>query len=343
MLFVIFVGVVSLTAQAKVDVIRATIKIPVCGDGLIDSGEQCDNLNFNNATCQSRGFSSGFLICKFDCSLDTTNCMTAPASNGGGGGTYVSPETSVTISGRAYPGSAVTLLKDAQIAMTTISGPDAIFKMTLVGLSPGSYIFSVYSEDDSNERSSFFTFPTTLTSGAQSQISGVFISPTLRTNKQVYKKGETAILYGQTNPSAQVIITINSETQRFAKVNSDKSGAYLYNLDTTDFEIGNHAARSKSAIGSEISSYSKTIGFVVGMGNIVLPATSTKDETLLNGKTCTTLKRGDFNCDAKINLVDFSIWLYWFKSPTWPKYIDINKNGKIDLSDFSILIYNWTG
>lgn len=54
-------------------------------------------------------------------------------------------------------------------------------------------------------------------------------------------------------------------------------------------------------------------------------------------------KRSDFNCDTKINSIDFSILLYFWKSnpPFSNQYVDINKDGKIDSVDFSILLYDW--
>ncbi len=49
----------------------------------------------------------------------------------------------------------------------------------------------------------------------------------------------------------------------------------------------------------------------------------------------------DLNKDKKVNLIDFSILLfYWGTNNTCA---DQNKNGKVDLIDFSIMLYNWTG
>jgi len=51
-----------------------------CGNGQLDSGEQCDGINLNNSTCQSLalGFTGGTLRCKSDCTFDTSSCTTAP-------------------------------------------------------------------------------------------------------------------------------------------------------------------------------------------------------------------------------------------------------------------------
>lgn len=49
----------------------------------------------------------------------------------------------------------------------------------------------------------------------------------------------------------------------------------------------------------------------------------------------------DLNCDSKVNLIDFSILLYWWdrENPD----IDMNKDRIVDLVDFSIMMYHWTG
>jgi uncharacterized membrane protein YgcG len=54
-------------------------------------------------------------------------------------------------------------------------------------------------------------------------------------------------------------------------------------------------------------------------------------------------RRADFNCDKKVNSIDFSILLYFWKTkaPFSNKYVDLNKDGKIDSVDFSILLYEW--
>ena len=54
-------------------------------------------------------------------------------------------------------------------------------------------------------------------------------------------------------------------------------------------------------------------------------------------------KKADFNCDTKVNEIDFSILLYFWKSkpPFANKYVDLNNDNKVDTTDFSILLYNW--
>ena len=54
--------------------INATIKIGLCGDGVIDTGEQCDGSALNNKTCALLGYTGGTLTCSASCTFDTTAC-----------------------------------------------------------------------------------------------------------------------------------------------------------------------------------------------------------------------------------------------------------------------------
>ncbi len=51
-----------------------------CGNGTIDSGEQCDGSNLNGNTCSSQGFDGGSLSCSSSCMLVTSSCTYNPAN-----------------------------------------------------------------------------------------------------------------------------------------------------------------------------------------------------------------------------------------------------------------------
>ncbi|PIT95275.1 hypothetical protein COT96_01645, partial [Candidatus Falkowbacteria bacterium CG10_big_fil_rev_8_21_14_0_10_38_22] len=250
---------------------------------------------------------------------------------GGGGGGYVAPATSAIFNGRAYPKSAVTLLKDAQIAATTIADANANFSLNISGLSGGNYIFSVYSEDNKGNRSSLLTFPVSVTSGATTQISGIFIAPTIDVDKSEVKRGDDIAIFGQSAPQADIVVSVTSGEEFFGKTISDKDGIYLYNFDSSFVDYGAHYTKSKASIGNlAISSFSNSIGFKVGTKNVLAQLPK-------------KIEKGDLNSDNRVNLIDFSIAAYWYKRPSPPSSVDLNGDGKIDLVDFSILAYYWTG
>ncbi len=59
--------------------------LPLCGDGLINSGEECDGGNLNGKTCLDYGFDSGSLSCSATCTIITTACVDDEEPDDGGG------------------------------------------------------------------------------------------------------------------------------------------------------------------------------------------------------------------------------------------------------------------
>src|SRR3989344_3839986 len=332
-LSVVLVPIASYVHAASTG-INATVKITVCGDGAVETPEQCDGSNLGGASCTSQGFAGGSLSCSSACEFNTSSCTSGSSGggSGGGGGGGIIPvsSTSVVFNGRAYPGSTVTLLKDAQVAATTIAGQDAKFQMNISGLSGGNYIFSVYSEDKRGIRSSLLTFPVSVTSGTTANITGIFIAPTIVTDKSEVRRGDTIAIFGQRVPASEITISVNSEEEFFVKKITDTSGAYLINFDTSVLEIGQHQTKSKAALNGEITAFGKVIGFLVGTKNVVAPLPQ-------------TTQKGDLNKDSGVNIVDFSIAAYWYKRSSPPASVDLNGDGKVDLVDFSIMAFYWTG
>ncbi len=249
---------------------------------------------------------------------------------GGGGGDYTVP-TSVTFSGRAYPSSKVSLLKDGQLVTTTIAGPDSKFLITLnSGLSNSNYLFSLYSEDSAGRHSTLFNVSLFITSGVATTVSGIFITPTIAVDKSQVKQGDNLIIFGQSTPTSDIVISVHSPIEIFKSTHSDQNGAYLLNLDTSFLDYGQHQTKSKASVSNEISTFGPIATFKVGSSNI-----------FTKGESCSSL--ADLNNDCKVNLVDFSILAYWYKRVNPPVKVDLNKDGKVNITDFSIMAYYWTG
>ena len=256
--FFLFYNYVFAASNATIGI---TIKISVCGNGIKEGGEQCDGSDLAGASCTSQGYTGGTLSCNSSCTFNASACTSAPSGGGGGGGGgYIGPVTSVIFNGRAYPKSPVTLLKDAQIAATTVADANANFSLTISGLTSGNYIFAVYSKDSKGNRSSLLTFPVGVTSGATTNVSGIFIAPTIAVNKSHVKQGDNIAIFGQSVPNSEVTISVNSDKEFFNKVKTDAGGAYLYNFDTSPLDIGQHFAKSKAALSGEITSFSQAVG-----------------------------------------------------------------------------------
>lgn len=251
-----------------------------------------------------------------------------PTKNGGGGGSNI--VTSIMFAGSAYPSSRVGVLKDGRLVISTVAGPDGKFNITLSGISSGNYLFSLFGEDSKARRSSLFTFPVFITKGATTQISGIFIPPTIGVDKSAVIKGDNIVIFGQSKPEGDITISVHSPQEFFLTTKADKYGSYLYTLDTTILDFGDHITKSKVTKDGEISNFGNVVGFNVG--NINVP--SNFDECAI---------KGELNRDCKVNLLDFSILAFWYLRSNPPSKNDLNGDGKIDLIDFSILAYNWTG
>lgn len=270
-------------------------------------------------------------------STEISSIPSSQGSSGSGGGSSggSSDQTGVIFSGRAYPMSKVSILKDGQLVLTTIAGPDSVFSAQISGISSGNYNFSLYGQDKDNIKSSPFTFPIYITQGITTTVSGIFIAPTISVDKAQVARGENVVVFGQTTPEAEVTININSNPEYFIKSPSDKDGVYLLNFDTAALDLGSHSAKSKTAKGVEVSYFSNTVGFKVG------------DKTIL-ADLAKCASKGDLNSDCKVNLIDFSIAAYWYKQSLGASFkekesLNLNGDDKIDLVDFSIMAYNWTG
>jgi len=280
-----------------------------------------------------RSYAAGLLLSESAEVSATPNIVVVPSSGGGGGS--VSTQTGVIFSGRAYPLSKVSILKDGQLVINTIAGPDSNFSVALNGLSSGDYNFSVYGTDKNGLRSSAFTFKIFITSGVTTQISGIFISPTISVDKSEVKRGDNITIFGQSTSNSQIVISVNSPQEFFKNTSSDENGVYLHSFDTSVLEQGQHSTKSKALKNTEISSFGDAVNFIVGTKNVL--ADNTKK-----------IIKCDLNEDGRCNLIDFSITAFWYKRPLNSSFILKEKkylsgDGKIDLVDFSIMAFYWTG
>ena len=259
-----------------------------------------------------------------------------PSGGGGGGGGGGFFTTTVVFSGKAYPKSTVTLLKDAQVAASTVAGSDASFQINLSGISGGNYFFSVYSEDDNGNKSQPLTFPVSVTSGVMTYVNGIFLAPTIAVDKSEVKKGDNIAIFGQSVSQADIVISVHSNPEIFVQTVADKNGVYLLNFDTSQIDYGQHNTKSKASLNQQISDFSKTVSFNVSDKNVLATAP----------QKCPA--KGDLNGDCKVNLVDFSIASYWYKNTLSDAFkkieiTELNGDGKVNLVDFSIMAYYWTG
>ena len=373
-IFVIFLclGVISgivFYLTSKASTISTSVTITVCGNMVEESGEECDDGNASNtdaclndctdAACGDNYLWSGVEECDDGnttsgdgcsssceieagavcgdgscngtetCSSCVPDCGSCGGGGGGGGGGGITPPTTtkVILQGKTSPAAYLTSLKDGQVIANTQANSLGDFKVEISNMTAGVYTFGIWSEDKSGLRSITFSFTTNVASGTTTTISGIFIPPTISLSKESVRKGETLNILGYTAPQSEVEVHINSDDELIEKVFSGTGGSWFYNLDTNRIEEGIHSTRAKaSTTDGLLSTFSQTLLFGVGVG---LPV----------GKGA--CPNADLNKDGRVNLIDFSILLFWWGKSN--ECADQNSDGIVNLIDFSIMLYYWTG
>ena len=251
-----------------------------------------------------------------------------PSPPGGGGGGVVppSPPANVIFKGRAYPNAALTIFKDEVVAATFFAESSGLFEKELTGVRGGVYNFGISAEDNREIKSVTLGFTASILGGRTTTISGIFISPTISLVPTQVEKGHLVNIFGQSFPESQVKIFVASAEEIVKESISDQEGNWDYKLNTALLREGEHEARAKALFqDGEQTSFSHILPFLV-----LAPGTL-------------VCKGADLNFDGKINLIDFSILLYfWGQSSPSNRCVDINFDNMVDLVDFSIMMYWWT-
>jgi hypothetical protein len=236
---------------------------------------------------------------------------------------------SVALSGYAYPASTITVLKDDQTLGLITAGSDASFLTAIGDLKRGLYTFTLVAKD--TEGISSIAYPTTfwIEENTQVNVTDILIPPTIKLASTTVPLGKNIVVSGQSAPNKMVIVQMSDQTgKKILSSNKEKVGAdgrwtSIFTTNALSSGIYNLTAlTSFPKIGS--STLSQKIQCGLGQK--------------LEQSPCS---RSDINKDGKINLVDFSILMYYWG--TTNANADINQDGKINLVDFSIMMYCWSG
>ena len=243
------------------------------------------------------------------------------------------PKAQVEFSGRAYPASQVTILRDAQVAAVVSADAQGEFHATISELRGGSYIFTLYATDYQQRHSRLTIFHMQIAQDKVRKVEGVIIPPTLFTDTVQVKKGESFTVEGQSGFRATVEISVKgSDTQFSVRELADARGAYTRSFVTDELPFGDYQITARTYFpDGAFSELSRIVEVAIG------------DGTLLRKPFGAGPLQGDVNDDKRVNLIDFSILLYWFGRENVPSKVDLDHNQKADLVDFSIMAYYWTG
>ncbi len=246
-------------------------------------------------------------------------------------GPYRSGDGRVTINGYAYPRSEVVVLVDGKEAQRTRSGANGDYSITVDKIARGVYTFGVYAIDPDKNRSSTFSTSFTVTGARTSALSNINIPPTVKASPDPVNPGTTLTFSGYGLPNS--VITIENEkegssaSRKTLTAVTNSTGVWSTTLATDGFSNGTYKVRVKSVQSESLST---------NFSNYVLYGV---------GQTAIRPLNADLNRDGKVNLIDFSILLFWWGTDggNSDPAADINADAKVNLTDFSILLFNWTG
>lgn len=350
----------SADAQFGGYIATTTVTTSICGNNLVEAGEECDvpgETGVYSTTIAGRQCTpvcelgpycgDGILQPQFSEECDDGNnedgdfcsaiCKIEPAGSGGGGssgggsssGGSSEPigDTQISVSGIAVPRSTVQILLDTENVGTVQTNSSGRFEFA-TDAPPGTVSMGFWVEDPDNNRSITYNTTFDVTQGAITNVNGVVVPPTVVVADNEIDPGDTLQVSGYAAPETTLELQIGTSVTETTTVGSD--GAWSIAYDTSQLSPAEYTVRARtqaegSALQSE-SGYSTSIALFLGV----------------EGRTSTP---SDLNRDGFVNLIDFSILIFWWETNGGDSDppADINGNSNVGLEDFSILLFNWTG
>lgn len=227
--------------------------------------------------------------------------------------------------GFASPNSFVTILVDGAVAGTTTAGSDGTFIKYIGGLEPNIiFDITIYSTDISGKNSEPINFSAMTLTGVYVVVQNLVLPPTIAVEPNQLYQGDLTNISGYAFPYSQVSIYVEGSHNYNFMVIANGSGAWQQTLDTRAnlLSPGTQTAYAKGVV----------------PGGYVSPFTQHEE---FNVTKCMI---ADLNCDQKVDLIDFSIMMYFWNSlnPT-NRRADVNHDTVVNITDFSLLLYHWTG
>ena len=272
-------------------------------------------------------------------STPVASAVADTTTTGGGGGILRPSAGAIVLSGFAYPRARITILKDSQAYTSAIAAVDGRFSVTVSVFSYGTHYFGVLAQDMEGRRSPLVPIPVKVSGAETVTVSDILIPPTIDTDKEQVRSGEQITVGGNAFPNSRILLSLahGADLVLFS-VFVDGEGNYAYNINTADLEEGIYIVSGRMVLGDRlVSKQSFPLRFSVGDVTVVRPP------PIQCSAEGIAVLVGDLNGDCRVNLVDFSILVYWQDQKNPPPHVDVNGDGGIDLTDFSIVAFYWTG
>jgi cysteine-rich repeat protein len=295
---------------------------PYCGDGILQSlfGEECDNGNNTDND-----------FCSADCKVENAGFGGGGSSGGGrgnsGGSSQPLGDTVVRVEGFGYPNETVRVLLDAEQVGTINADSDGSFEFS-VDASPGPSSLGLWSEDRFGTRSITYSTTFDVTQGAVTTVRGALLPPTIAADSVEINPGDQVVLQGQA--AADATVQLYEGDEQIASIEANGSGVWQYTYNTAGLAPGEYLLRAR---------------YVRGEGLLVTESSFSSSLSLFVGVEGRATTPSDLNRDGSVNLIDFSILIFWWQTAGGDSNppADINGNGNVGIEDFSIMLFNWTG
>lgn len=296
---------------------------PYCGDGILQTSqaEECDDGNNDDGDfCSS--------ICRVEPAGSGGGGSSGGGSSGGGGSPRDVGDTIISIVGRGYPLRTINFLLDTETVGTVRSDSSGSFEFSTAA-SPGTATLGIWATDSAGNRSITLNNTFDVTQGAITNLNGVILPPTITVANRNVDPGAAITLSGQSAPNTTVEVHVDASSI-VEEAKSGADGAWSLVFDTSKVTVAEHTLRARTVVGTPPltteSSFSASLQLFVGV----------------EGQASTP---SDLNRDGLVNLIDFSILIFWWQTNGGDSdpSADINGNGRVSLEDFSILLFNWSG
>ncbi len=240
--------------------------------------------------------------------------------------------TTIIITGFAYPGTEVTIRQNGEIVSIAPADSRGTFSSTISNIDPAIYTYAIRGEDSEGRQGPTSNITVAVSEGVTTTISGIYLGPTIDFTDSKIKLDETTTLQGVSVSDSAVTLYITAANDRqtiYSKL-ANPQGVYTKSILGSNLGEGRYTAHSRAVA---------TDGTISDTSETVVLRVSPADDT----SVCGDALDSDINCDGEVDLVDFSILLFWWNQ-TNPDNAraDINGDRFVDIIDFSIMLFYWT-
>lgn len=296
---------------------------PYCGDGILQTtyAEECDDGNNIDGD-----------FCGADCTVEPAGSGGGGSSGGGsassGGSNVDLGDTQINVSGKTIPRATVNIILDAETVGSVRADSNGNFDFA-TDASPGTVSMGFWTEDENNVRSITYNTTFDVTQGAITNISGVLVPPTITVSDATVNPGDPVTFFGQAPPGTRIELHIG-DSQQILTADVDSGGYWNVDLNTATYSSAEYSVRAR---------------YILGSGSLITQSSFSSTLQLFLGVDGAPTTPSDLNRDGFVNLIDFSILIFWWgtNGGNSDPPADINGNGRVSIEDFSILLFNWTG